>query len=104
MTELFPSHDFERLRESEELPLLVEVFADGHAPCARVAESVDVLDGALRGQVRIVKMSRDEADAHGGADNALLKFLSEKNVRSVPALLLFDRGRYIAPLLGSPWS
>ncbi|HTK85490.1 MAG TPA: thioredoxin family protein [Patescibacteria group bacterium] len=104
MTELLPSNDFDRLRESEELPLLVEIFADGCAPCARVGASVDVLDGGLHGQARIVKMSRSEADANGGANNPLLKFLSENNVRTVPALLLFEKNRYLGPLLGSPWS
>lgn len=103
MTELLPSHDLVRLRESEELPLLVEVFAENCAPCIRVSESVDVLDGGLHGQARIVRMSRTEAEANG-ADNPLLEFLSENNVRSVPALLLFDKGRYLGPLLGSPWS
>lgn len=103
MTELLPSHDFDSLRESEELPLLVEVFAEDCAACDRIGASVDILESALKGQARMVKMSRSEAEAAGGG-NPLLKFLTEKNVRSTPALLLFDKGRYLAPLLGSPWS
>lgn len=102
MTETLPSNDFDRLLRSESKPVLIDVYAEKCPPCAGIAQAIDELADGLSDEARVVKMSRNEAEANGGAGNPLLKFMDERNIRGVPALLLFEGGELVASLTGGP--
>lgn len=100
MTETISSLKFTDLVHHEKLPLLIKVYADNCQPCQEIAPVVDALAGELAGLVRIVKINRDEARKNGGEENPLIKLIAETGTQGIPALMLFENGKYIETLMG----
>lgn len=102
MAEIISSLKFEELVRDEKLPLLIDVYGAGCAPCAEIAPVIDELAQELKGRVRIVKLDRDEARQNGGEQNPALRFIAEQGIRGIPALMLFEEGEYKGVLMGGP--
>jgi thioredoxin 1 len=72
-------------------PVLVDFWAEWCGPCKAIAPILEELAPAYQDKIRIVKLNIDE----NGATAA--KF----NIRSIPTLLLFNRGNVVASKVGA---
>ena len=72
-------------------PVLVDFWAEWCGPCKAIAPILEELAPAYEGKVRIAKLNVDENGATGA------KF----NIRSIPTLLLFNRGKVVATKIGA---
>ena len=77
------SADFPSSVEASPLPVLADFWAPWCGPCRMVAPAVEKVATDLAGKVKVVKINTDEQPDLGG------RF----GVRSIPTLILFERGR-----------
>jgi len=74
-----------------DLPVLIDFWAPWCAPCRTLAPVVEVVAAEMAGRLKVGKLDVDEAaalaDRHG--------------VRSIPTLILFQKGRGVARHVGS---
>jgi thioredoxin 1 len=72
-------------------PVLVDFWAEWCGPCKMIAPILDEAAGHFEGKIRIAKLNVDENAASAA------KF----NIRSIPTLLLFNKGNVVARKVGS---
>jgi thioredoxin 1 len=72
-------------------PVLVDFWAEWCGPCKMIAPILEEAAGHYQGKMRIAKLNVDE----NGESAA--KF----NIRSIPTLLLFNKGEVIARKVGA---
>jgi thioredoxin 1 len=83
--------DFKELVINSETPALVDFWAPWCGPCRAIAPVLEDLAKDYSGKVNIVKVNVDENPA----------ISREYSVRSIPMLILFDKGEVRESLLGS---
>lgn len=76
--------------EGSPLPVLLDFWAPWCGPCHMLAPTIDQLAAELGGRVRVMKLNVDENPATAARFNA----------RSIPTLLVLDRGREIDRMVG----
>jgi len=75
--------DFEREVLRNELPVLIDFYADWCAPCKTVAPEVEALSHELEGKAKFVKVNIDQSK----------RLAQALRVQVVPTLMVFFRGR-----------
>jgi thioredoxin 1 len=94
-TESFVKHatdrDFDAMVINSETPALVDFWAPWCGPCRAIAPVLEDLAKDYSGKVNIIKVNVDEnpITAH------------EYSVRSIPMLIVFDKGQARESILGS---
>ena len=73
-----------------ECPVLVDFWADWCPPCQQLLPLLEQAAQALEGQVRVTKVNTQQAPAVG----------FQYAIRSIPTLMLFDRGQEVARRAG----
>jgi thioredoxin 1 len=83
--------DFDAMVINSEMPALVDFWAPWCGPCRAIAPVLEDLAKDYSGKVNIVKVNVDENPAVS----------REYSVRSIPMLVLFNKGQVMESMLGS---
>jgi thioredoxin 1 len=83
--------EFETEVLQSNLPVLVDFWAEWCGPCKMIAPILDQLAGEYAGRLKIVKLNIDENP----------QTPPRYNIRSIPTLLLFDKGSVAAQQVGA---
>ena len=82
---------FEKDVLKSDTPVLLDFWAEWCGPCKMIAPVLDEIAGAYKGKLRIAKLNVDENQATPA------KF----NIRSIPTLMVFDKGSVAAQRVGA---
>ncbi len=86
----FTDENFQREVLESTQPVLVDFWAAWCGPCRVLGPVVEELAGELAGQARVGKLNVDENPG----------IASEYGVRSIPTVLIFDRGKVVDSSIG----
>ena len=91
MSQIVTTADFEAEVLKNELPVLVDFFADWCGPCKMMSPVLDGLSETLKDVVKIVKCNVDDNGA-----------IAEKyGVMSIPNFIIFKNGEAVANKVGA---
>ncbi len=82
---------FNRHLTTDELPILVDVWAPWCGPCRMMGPAFEAASGVLEPEVRLLKLNADTAP------NVSQAFA----IRSIPTILLFHKGRLVSRSSGA---
>jgi len=77
--------------ENAPLPVLVDMWAAWCGPCKMIAPAIDALAAEMVGRVRVAKLNIDENPVTA----------QRFDVRSIPLLLIFQKGREVDRIVGA---
>lgn len=77
---------FRRHIERNDIPVVVDFWAPWCGPCKMMAPAFEQAAGQLEPRARLAKLNTEEAQAIAG----------KYNIRSIPTLVLFRKGREVA--------
>lgn len=77
---------FEQVIGASDVPVVVDFYADWCGPCKVMAPVLDQLAHDRQGELLILKLDTDRNPVTAG----------QFNVRSIPTLIVFERGREVA--------
>ena len=83
--------DFAAVAERSPVPVLVDLWAPWCGPCRAVSPALETVARDLAGRLKLVKVNVDAAPGLAARFDA----------RSIPTLLLLDRGRVVARQVGA---
>ncbi|MCD6451157.1 MAG: thioredoxin [Acidobacteria bacterium] len=92
MSEIFTfnSENFEREVIKSDIPVLVDFWAEWCVPCKMITPIVEKLAEEYKGRLKVGKVNVDEEGA----------IAARYRIRSIPTLLLFDRGEVREQIIG----
>lgn len=84
--------DFETevIKASDNLPVLVDFYADWCGPCKAMAPVLEKAAEEYKGKIKIVKLDIDKNQAKA----------SDYNIRGIPTLILFKQSKAIETKVG----
>jgi thioredoxin 1 len=90
MSQPVTDQNFQHEVIDSKIPVLVDFWAPWCGPCRQLAPVLDELSEELAGKVKVVKINIEEN----------LDTPSKFNIRSIPAMLLFENGKHVATKVG----
>ena len=88
-------HEFEQqvIQASQEVPVMVDFWADWCAPCHAIAPHITQVINELGGEVRLAKVEVDEGEN--------MKLAGHYRLRGFPTIILFQNGEERGRFSGS---
>lgn len=83
--------NFARHVEKSDIPVLVDFWAEWCGPCKMMAPAFEEAAGQLAPHIRLAKVNTEQAQ----------QLSARFNIRSIPSLVLFYRGREVGRMAGA---
>jgi thioredoxin 1 len=83
-------HDFEQRVLGSDKPVLVDFWAEWCAPCRALGPVIDSLSGDYDGRATVAKVDID----------ANQQIAMQFGIRSIPTVMLFDKGQVVETFVG----